>query len=234
MGLVQLGNVPEWVQAATGAVNLYSALRNRRQKQALDWAAVFEELAGLDREELRRTIEENPAIAELVGLAWEAGAETADTNKRRLLAKVAAAALRGDTTPGRVDELQLLLRTVRELDPLHVALLAVMGAKGDGRPREACEVSGRELRLPPEEDQITREQLSADWPSAPDLLDPAIAALERAGLIMPLSDAYGGTTTSWVLRPYGRRFLDYLLVDEGGWPQTTISRPGSSAPSATR
>jgi hypothetical protein len=90
--LVQLGNVPEWVQAATGAATLYSAVRSRWQKQALDWAAMFEELADLDREELRRVVEENPAIAELVGLAWEAGAETRSDDKRQLLAKVAAAA----------------------------------------------------------------------------------------------------------------------------------------------
>jgi hypothetical protein len=204
-GLVQLGNVPEWVQAATGAVNLYTALRNRWQKQALDWAAMFEELAGLDREELRRIVEENPAIAELVGIAWEAGAETRSVDKRRLLAKVAASALRGDSTPDQVEPLQFLLRTVAALDPPHVTLLVVIGQldreKAEGKQSE----------------QLSRADVEARWPSSPDLMDAALATLEREALIQSMLD-YDGRRRQWRLRPYGRRFIDHLLLDEGGWP----------------
>ena len=51
--LVQLGDVPAWIGAASGAAGLYLGLRERQQAQALDWAQTLEELAGL-RATLRR------------------------------------------------------------------------------------------------------------------------------------------------------------------------------------
>jgi hypothetical protein len=104
-GLVQLGNVPEWIQGAAEAGALYLAVRGRRQQQALDWAKTLKELSGLDDQQLRHVVEDNPVIAEIVGRAWEAAAETASQDKRRLLAKVAAAAIRGDAA-AQVDKLQ--------------------------------------------------------------------------------------------------------------------------------
>jgi hypothetical protein len=214
--------LPNAIQAATAVGQLLLGLGQRRWKQAEEWGETVEELTGLDREELRRIIEEDPVVAELVGRALEAAARTASEDQRALLARVAAAALRGDTTPGQVDQLQLLLRTVDELDPLHISLLVAIGVKPDGRPRAVAEYTQHGLQLPPEDDQLSRDEIAGRWPSAPDLLDPAIAALDRAGLIMPLSDAYGGTPTSWVLRSYGRRFLDHLLVDYRGWPPARV------------
>jgi hypothetical protein len=67
----------------------------------------------------------SPALAELVALAWEEAARTASEDKRRLLAKVVAAALRGDSD-ALVDATEFLLRTVIALDPAHVALLVVI------------------------------------------------------------------------------------------------------------
>jgi hypothetical protein len=102
--------------------------RSRRSRRALPgraWPPAaagdrlgqdLKELSGLSDEELRRLVEDNPVVAEIVGRAWEAAAESASQDKRRLLAKVAAAAIRGDAT-AQVDELQFLLRTVTELDP---------------------------------------------------------------------------------------------------------------------
>jgi hypothetical protein len=205
--LVQLGNVPEWVQAATGAATIYSALRDRRQAQALDWAAMFEELADLNREEMRRIIEDNPAVAELVGLAWEAGAETASVDKRRLLAKVAAAALRRDTD-AKVHHLQFLLRTVIALDPVHVTLLVIIGG-----PRSARGLLAGRNGV----GSVTREEMGARWSAPNDILSPALSILEREGLIK-LHNSFHGETKGWTLSPYGQRFLDHLLVDAGGWP----------------
>jgi hypothetical protein len=58
--------------------------------------APLEELAGLTPEELRRTVEDNTVIAQMVDLAWAEAARTASEAKRRRLAKVVAAAMRGD------------------------------------------------------------------------------------------------------------------------------------------
>jgi hypothetical protein len=81
------GDVPGWLQAAGEAGALYLAARGRRQAQAVDWARTLKELSGLSEEELRRLVEDNPVIAEIVGRAWEAAAETASDDKRRLLAR---------------------------------------------------------------------------------------------------------------------------------------------------
>jgi hypothetical protein len=203
---VQFGNVPEWVQAASSAVSLYSAVRDRRQEHAITWAELFEELSGLSHEELRRTVRDNPAFAELVWHAWEAAADTASLDKRRLLANVAAAALRGDAE-AEVDAQQLLLRTVTALDSIHITLLVIIGRLED-----------RDTRFSnPEERRADRAAMEAEWPSAPDLMDPALAALEREGLVYSVLD-FSGALRGWKLRPYGRRLLDHLLVDEGGWP----------------
>lgn len=207
-------DVPGWIQVGTGVASLFLGLSNRRQTQARDWGQVLEELAGLEREELRRIVEDNPAVAEIVGDAWEEAARTASDNKRYLLARVAAAALRGDATPGQVDALQLLLRTVIDLDSTHVALLVSISATEDGRPRPAVE---DQEDVVPDGAAPSRAEVVAKWPSSPDLLNPALSTLEREGLIQRLIGLGGGGRLGYVLTPYGRRFLDYLLIDEG-WP----------------
>jgi hypothetical protein len=118
------------------------------------------------------------------------------------------------------------VRTVDELDPLHISLLVTIGVKEDRNPRTAAAYGGAGLRMPDLQEHLKRQEIEARWPAAIDLFDPAIAALQRAGLIMGLTgegysgEVYGGTATSYVLLPYGQRFLDYLLIDDGGWPQT--------------
>jgi hypothetical protein len=94
-----LGTVPEWVQAAAETGALYLAVRGRWQQQAIDWAKEPERLSGMTTQELRQVVEASPALAELVGLAWEEAARTASEDKRRLLAKVVAAALRRTPPP---------------------------------------------------------------------------------------------------------------------------------------
>lgn len=206
-----MGDLEQWlpnaIQAGTAVGQLWLGLTGRRQRQAADWGAALEELAGLDGPELRRIVEDNPAVAELVGLAWEEAARTASDDKRYLLAQVAASALRGDTTAGQVDRLPFLLRPVLALDPPHITLLVLIG--------ESVDRTGESNVA--EDHQVTLEDLAAKWPGGDRLLDPAIAALEREGLIQGVQD-YGGSSRWCKLRPFGAEFLDYLLVDAGGWP----------------
>jgi hypothetical protein len=221
-------DLPAWIQAGTGVANLFLGLGSRRQAQARDWGEALEELAGLEREELRRIVEDNPAVAEIVGDAWEEAARTASDNKRYLLARVAAAALRGDTIPGQVDVLQLLLRTVIDLDSTHVALLVSLSTTKDGKPRPAVE---DQEDMVPDGASPTREEVVAKWPSPPDLLNPALSTLEREGLIQRLIGLGGEGRLGYALTPYGRRFLDHLLIDEAGWPpEQAIESPAPSPP----
>jgi hypothetical protein len=125
-----MGELDQWlpnaIQAGTAVGQLWLGLTGRRQQQAVDWAAMLEELAGLDGLELRRIVEENSAVAELIGIAWEEAARTASEDKRNLLAKVAATALRGDDA-AEIDALGFLTRTVIALDSAHIKLLVITG-----------------------------------------------------------------------------------------------------------
>jgi len=207
--------LPNAIQAATAVGQLLLGLGQRRWTQAQEWGETVEELSGLDRETLRRTLEGDPVAAELVGLALEAAARTASDDKRYLLAKVAAAALRGDTTPGQVDNLQLLLRTVIALDPPHVALLVTIGQSVDRSGQTNDEEAQR----------ASRDKLAADWPGPTDLLGAVLATLERENLVETITDFNG--TPRWVrVTDYGSRFLDHLLIDHGGWPPV---RPSDSS-----
>jgi hypothetical protein len=212
-----MGEVEQWlpnaIQAGTAVGQLWLGLTGRRQEQAADWGAMLEELADLDGPELRRVVEENPAVAELIGIAWEAAARTASEDKRYLLAQVAAAALREDDLAD-IDAIGFLTRTVIALDPAHIKLLVITGTPSapDRLPdrMEADGVIGH---------YITREEVENRWSGSTDLIPAATAALEREGLIR---DQYAAGRPSgrigWALSDYGRRFLDYLLVDAGGWP----------------
>jgi hypothetical protein len=193
--LVQLGDVPAWISNVTSALSLYVGLRNRQQAQALDWARALEELAGLTPEELRRTVEDNPVIAQMVDLAWEEAARTGSEAKRRLLAKVVVAAMRGGAD-AEVDAYQFLLRTVMDLDPAHVTLLVAIG-----------------------QGSTTEDLLQARWPNAYDLLAPAVSILERAGLVERPRQLMGGPARWWGLTAYGHRFFEFLeAADETAQP----------------
>jgi hypothetical protein len=208
--IVQFGDVPAWIGAATGAASLYLGLRDRQQAQALDFAQILQELADLTPLELRQVVEDNPVIAQMVDLAWEEAARTANADKRRLLAKVVAAALRGDTDAD-VDALPFLLRTVMALDPGHVTLLVIIATP---RKKAAAVLSPSDIPGPEFENAAGRDELLDRWAAPADLLDPALAALEREGLTTGVQ-SFDGETRWWVLRPYGRRFFDFLeRVDE--------------------
>ncbi len=204
------GAIPDWIGAATGTASLYLGLRGRQQAQAVDFAQTLEALAGLTPQELRQVVEDNPVVAQMVDLAWEEAARTANANKRRLLAKVAAAALQGDAD-AEIDALPFLLRTVMALDPGHVTLLVIIATP---RKAAATRLSPSEIPGPEFENAAGRDELLDRWAAPADLLDPALAALEREGLTKGVQSFDGGTRW-WVLRPYGRRFFDFLeRVDE--------------------
>jgi len=200
-GIVQLGDVPGWLQTTIGAAGLYLGLRARRQEQALDWARLLTELSGRSDEELRRLVEDNPALAELAASAWEAAAETASDAKRRLLATVVAAAMSG-AADAEVEPLGFLLRTVIALEPAHVTLLVVIAS-----PQEHHEFEGRSV--------VYRAEITARWSSPPDLLDPAVSLLTREGLVEQRQSFFRdedstGRQPVWCATPYGRRFLEFL------------------------
>ena len=224
MGLpVQWGDVGTWLGTATGIASLFRGLGMRQQVQFQGWAGMLEELTDLEPEDQRRVVEDNPVIAEMLAIAAEEAARTASDDKRYLLARVVAAALRGDATPGQVDALLYLTRTVAQLDPADLTLLVIVGTTEDGnaRPTEPFAVQGEDKQ---DEDSYQRsvyvhmKELMDRWPAPRELLSPALASLEQAGVIERRRGYVGGGAASWALSGYGELFLKHLLVDLGGWP----------------
>jgi hypothetical protein len=190
---------------------LYLGIADHRLRQAEAWGNTVQELTSLEPEELRRAIEANPAAAELVERAFEAATRTGNEDKRYILARVAAAALSGDTTPETIDRLQFLARPVIALDPPHITLLVVIG-----------QLATHELKADDIPEPVARSTLAAQWSGGWALLDPAIAALIREGLV---GERRGGERlvdppSNIELLPFGKSFLDYLMIDAGGWPPT--------------
>jgi hypothetical protein len=179
---------------------------------------MLDELTDREPEELRRIVADNPVIAEVVGLAAEEAARTASDHKRYLLAQVAAAALRGTTTPRQVEALKYLARTVIALDSPDITMLVIIGTTADREPRATQETA-------------QRKEIDARWSSPPDLVDPALAAIQQQGLLEGVTDYDGGIQCR--LSPYGRRFLDHLLTDLGGWPPPRATRRRLSSSTAT-
>src|SRR5947207_3428434 len=114
-----IGNAPTWLGAAAAT---WAALQARRMKAAAGWPALLEELSGLDEGQLTALVEDNPTIAELVGVAWEEAWRTSAERKRWLLARVVARVIKGETAGIAIDETPILLRTVVALEPVHVEL----------------------------------------------------------------------------------------------------------------
>lgn len=89
MGLpVELGDVPAWIGAGTGIVALLQGLSKQQQAHVHDWGEMLDQLADLEPERLHHIVEDNPAVAEIVGLAAEEAARTASDHKRYLLGRV--------------------------------------------------------------------------------------------------------------------------------------------------
>jgi hypothetical protein len=208
-----MGSVEQWIpsaiQAATAVGQLLLGIAEHRRKQAEDWGERVEEITGLGPDELRDAVEADPAAAELVWRTLEAAAGTASDAKRYLLAQVAAAALRGDTTPERIERLQFLMRPVMALDPPHITLLVLVGQLVGDVP------FGNRISTP-----VDRGDLIKRWPGGHSLFDPAIAALEREGLVADASEKR--EESLYRLRSFGVEFLDFLLIDAGGWPPSSL------------
>ncbi len=188
--------------------NYYQDSDDRRCRRAGEFEDELLDAAHCSPEEIIERLLADEQAAELFERAVHEALLTADAHKRYLLAQVAAAAVRGTTTPRQVEALKYLARTVIALDLPDLTLLVIVGTAESGQPRPTDGV----------ESWADREEILARWPGPPDLLAPAASALERAGVIEMRDFRMGGPVTKWALSPYGRRFLDHLLTDLGGWP----------------
>ena len=199
------------VSAVSAVAALGLGIRNARLQAARTWPTLVEEVSELSTDELRTAVEGNPWVAEVVGLAWEEAARTSSEQKRRFLARVAAAALRYGPLTDKVQSLPFLIRTVANLEPAHIhVMIAIATAASDYEVPAAA----------PQRDPIAERALGP-------LRTPIYGQLEHEGLIEQ-SDRISGRITE-----YGWEFLAFLGQDEPDarlayldW--YSISRDGSS------
>jgi hypothetical protein len=179
-----LGSLPEWASAATGAIALY---QTRRVTQ------FFDELqaAGLDADTLIETVEQAERYGDLLLEAAAGAAQCEDEQRRLLLARAFASGIEGGVG---IDDAQFFIRTMRQVEPIHMKLL-----------RGISQRAGSSM-----------QQLETVWPEAASMLKPMRSVLDREGLIedesLGIANSYA--TGSWVLTDYGHRFLDFV-VDSG-------------------
>lgn len=137
-------------------------------------------------EALAETIESDPFVAQLVEHGFEAAARSAAEEKRWMLAKVVAAAVRGDDA--RIHELDLFLRTVTELEPYHVRVLCEIASPRVGVGR----LAGTSL-----EGAWDEEELAIGSSEDRHLVGAIASTLAREHLIRDLKE--GKSPAAWVL-----------------------------------
>ncbi len=214
-------DLPVWIQAAgqagefaVAATSLYLGIRNSRQRAALEWASLLQELSGLTPDQLQSIVEDTPAIAELVGTAWESAARSAAIEKRWMLARAVANAIKSPPDE-EIDPYPQLVRTIGHVEFSEAKLLTIVARPRPGEGKYAF------TRL---EGALTRTDLQREWPGAANLLAPMLAVLESEGLI---DDVAAGTwdydQPAWRLSGYGRRFLELLPGDTSWLAESEVS-----------
>ncbi len=187
-----VGDFPTWVAVALQMVQISQPFLLRRRERAEDLEDKIRSQSGMNDQEILERLDEDGVALELVEVAFDAGMRAEDEEKRHLLALVAARALLG--MPGETaDYKRTLMRTVAELQPVDVHLLACLR-----RDEQAA-------------DSPIRGENISGWLGDTVLVDPSLGALQRAGLLTPDVGFNGGML--YGTSRYGKRFLEFLLTD---------------------
>lgn len=175
------GNIPAWISAGLAG---YSLKKSSRAEQ------FFLELqaAGLDAKKIADAVSQAERFGDLLEDATEVALRSTDGDRRTILARAYAAGIEGGLA---IDDLQFFIRTMREVDPIHMKLLRAIQQRGS----------------------VSDQQLLVAWPEAASMLKPMRALLDREGLIedvsLGISTSYA--TGSWSITDYGHRFLTFVM-----------------------
>lgn len=196
-----VADLPTWLAAFFSGTQLtHSVVVQRRMKRGLHVANLIRSQSGLSDEEIEERLGTDGVALELVEVALDTGQRTENEEKRRLLALVAARTLLGRQGES-ADRKRTLMRTVAEIEPIDVHLLACLQRREDAAngPILAEAVEG--------------------WLGDTVFLEPSLGALQRAGLVAFGGIDGGGATFGggmlYGVSRYGQMFLDFLLEDPG-------------------
>jgi len=197
--LVSLGDLPEWIGDGVAAIALYGGIRGARARRALTFCRDLENATGFTADQLRDFLENHDELSEIAARAWDAGSRAVDERKRRLLARALAAGFVGDETVA-LDDVPQFVRTLDQVDPVHVKLLGVICAP---RTIQGLTVTGA----------VGWELMAEAWPGILQNYDPLVALLQREGLIRDVAIGGGGLGSGepmWSVSNYGERFVCFV------------------------
>ncbi|HEX9991577.1 MAG TPA: hypothetical protein VGB14_01485 [Acidimicrobiales bacterium] len=200
---MEWGNVAELLQAGGGLAQLAHAVRSEHRRRKEDFARRLEAESQLTVGQIAELIADDLSRILLLERALAIADDAASAEKRRVLARVVADALKNQDMP--LEEADLLLNTIRDLEAYHIALLVKLATPTPG----GGALSGTAL-----EGAFSEYELGKALPEdQQDLLGPVLAGLERQDLIR-LQSASSGPERCWAASDYGRRFLRYLPPEE--------------------
>lgn len=199
---LDMGDVPAWLQVAGGTAQLAQAMWAQHATRAQHLRDEIQAETGYSLDDLAQRVAENPALGALLLNALEAATRSASAQKRRVLARVVAAAFTSDDL--HIDELTILQRTAGLVEDLDAAVLILI-AKSKGAPAYAHSAPGCVL-LSDILDAIPEDVDDA-------MLTPVLTHLVGLGLLLDLAAETYDHVPKWSVSPYGYRFLRFLPVD---------------------
>jgi hypothetical protein len=138
----------------------------------------------------------------------EAAMKTSAESKRRLLGRVAAAAIDGSGF-AKPDRYLLLIRSIDAIEPAHVQMLVILVSP---QPRDADGLTGSG-----DEGWLTGEDIAARWEDVGDVAQVLTAVLDREGLIKIRPDlGHSGDHEKYAATEHGRLLLKHLTSEELG------------------
>lgn len=181
------------------------ALDEIRAIRSEDFLTAVSEESAMEDAELMNKIRNRHDVALIVEEGLVAAMHSDSAAKRRLLARVVAAALRAPDD-AKIDELAVLARTVDAVDPLHLRMLVQLGTPKAGQGRCARTTLAGAMPLEELEELMPHEQRH--------LAGPILAVLERESLARDPNIGAEWITDVWAITEYGRRFLQFLAEDD--------------------
>jgi len=193
-----MGDPAAWAGDLISLASLAMSIRAGRRDRAADFSRSLEKDTGYTGEQIGEILQRVDELAELVATALDAAARSVDQRKRRVLARAAAIGILGDESV-RVDDRILFVRTLEELDVVHMQLLNLISQDPGDYPN-----AGRHW---------THEAIGKAWPGVAESVDPLVATLSSSGLIV---DSLLGTLDypgpGWRPTPYGARFAAFVAA----------------------
>jgi hypothetical protein len=194
--------LPERVQVLLDYVD---AARKRASARSQVFVRTVVEDSGMDGERLAARLRDDEQFAALFEAALEAGMRSAHDQKIQLLARVVAQAA---SDIAAVDDAELVVSTIRVMEPPHVRALAVLDDYKLQHPDPSGVAAVLEgmagLRTrPPGKQSGTSKVLRALMHVSADVADSVSATLEHEGLVWNDPPGFG----TWGITDYGRRIL---------------------------